>query len=491
MPDIRFKTAPHEKQQEFIGADEREQLFGGAKRGGKSHGGSQKATLLSEMFPGNRGLIYRQNLTDLKDSTLTTFFQVCPPELIRQHHQGDRKIIFKNGSTILYRGVGDERDLEKVKGMGLGWMWGDEPSEIEEPTYLMLLGQFDWQLPSGRRPPYMSLLTCNPEPGWVKKRFIDNLEQDKDENFLTFKAAKDRIFIPSVPSDNPYLPPDYVQWLLDNFPVEWVKKYVRGSWNVSEGQVYKEFDKKTHLVSGHPPLRELKLFGAIDVATTGVTTLLIVGVDHDHNYYCLRLYYQKDRLVSQHAASMLQIISEIGRQGGQLEYTLIDPAAGQRSSQGNSQLQDMASIYAEQGIYTIPAWNVMEAGISRVQELLHPTPLHRDPFTGIYGASHLFIVNTHEMQPLVDEMLGWKKTVDANGYVTYVGADHALDPLRYVAVSRPRPPELTASDLSGLPVTSQAAKRSHDKWAAKFDKAIRRGNGDGVSHFEHFHRPTR
>lgn len=466
MADIRFKTPPHDQQQLFISSDEMEQLFGGAKRGGKSHGGSMKGVLLSEMFPGNRGLIYRQNLTDLKDSTLVTFLEVCPPELIRQHHLGDRTIYFKNGSRISYRGVGDEKELEKVKGMDLGWMWGDEPSEIQESTYLMMLAQLNWKLPTNRRPPYMSLLTCNPEPGWVKKRFIDVIH-------------KDRTFIPSLPNDNPYLPPGYVQYLLDNFPKEWVEKYVRGSWEVSEGMVYKEFDRATHVVDGYPPLSEMKLYGAIDHATTGVTAFMVIGVTANHDYFIIRLYYRKDRLVSEHASAMLDIIGGLRRSGAELEYILIDPATGQRSSQGNYQLQDVRSLYMEAGINTIPAWNLIEAGVERVRQLLHPTPLHIHPLTGRMNAPHLFIWNGGDTQPLVDEFMGWKRDVDESGYVKYKGADHALDLVRYIAVSRPPPPVLSALDEGLLPAHNMSAKRSHDKWAKGFDKAVRRGKGLG------------
>lgn len=473
MPEVRFATPPHAQQLKFMDADEPEQLFGGAKRGGKSHGGSQKIVALSMAFPGNRGLLYRQNLTDLKDSTLVTFLNVCPPGLIRQHHLGDRKITFINGSHFIYRGVGDEKELEKVKGIDLGWMWGDEPTEIEESTYLMLLAQMNWKLPNNTRPAYMSLLTSNPEPGWVKRRFIDE----------PGCHHKGRVYIPSLPNDNPYLPRDYIQYLLDNFPKEWVEKYVRGSWEVSEGMVYKEFSRATHVVDGYPPLREMKLYGAIDHATTGVTCFLVIGVTANHDYFVIRCYYQKDRLVSEHAAAINEIISGMERAGGQLEYILIDPATGQRSSQGNYQLQDVRSLYAEAGINTIPAWNLIEAGVERVRQLLHPVPLHRHPLTGIDGAPHLFIDSDPSLSPLVEEFMGWKKDIDPNGYVKYKGMDHALDCLRYIAVSRPAPPLVSIYDESQMTSLTQSARRSHSNWAGKFDKQVRRSQGLGGSSY--------
>lgn len=481
--EIRFKTPPHSRQLEFIDAAEKEQLFGGAKRGGKSHGGSMKVVLLSMLFPGNRGLMYRQNLTDLKDSTLTTFFQVCPSELIRQHHKGDRMVTFTNGSHFIYRGVGDERELEKVKGIDLGWLYGDEPSEVEESTYLMLLAQLNWKLPDNTRPPYMSLLSCNPEPGWVKKRYIDPLTKNKKGQIISYKATPDRIFIPSLPDDNPYLPPDYVAYLRANFPAEWVEKYVSGSWEVSEGMVYKEFDRQTHVVDYHPPLEDMKLYAALDHATTGVTCFLIIGVTAASDFFVLREYYIRDRLVSQHASAIHSIIEQVTQAAGHgLEYILIDPATSQRSSQGNYQLQDVRTLYAEAGINTIPAWNTIEAGVERVKQLLHPIPSHVHYKTGALGAPHFYIVGS-QCPNLVDEFMALKKDINSEGYVTYKGADHALDCVRYIAISRPRPPELSAPDATILGSMGSFAARSHARWLAGFQREERRQKGLGGSSY--------
>ncbi len=475
--DIRFKTPPHAKQVEFMNAAEKEQLFGGAKRGGKSHGLSQKITMLSQVFPGNRGLLYRQSLTDLKDSTLVTFFETCPSELIAQHHKGDRKVIFRNGSHFIYRGIGDKDELEKVKGIDLGWMAGDEPTEVEEDSYLMLFAQLNWKLPNGQRPAYMSLLASNPEPGWVKKRFIDPLEKDPEGNPVTFKATKDRIFIPSRVYDNPYLPPGYIQFLLDNFPAEWVIKYVRGSWEISEGMVFKELDRKTHVVDFHPPIGEMKLYASLDHATTGVTCFIVIGITANHDYFVIREYYQKDRLVSEHAVAIRAIITELKAAGGELEYILIDPATNQRSSQGNYQLKNVQELYTEEGINTISAWNTIEAGVERLKMLIHPSPTHFHYDNGLAPAPHFYICSW--CRHTWDEFQGWKKEVDQYGYVKYKGTDHAIDNCRYIAISRPKPPSATYRDETLMGPGEAFASRTHRRWVERFDKQVRRQQGLG------------
>lgn len=474
MPiQVQFKIPPHAQQIKFMNSAKREQLFGGAKRGGKSVGISQKIIALSMAFPGNRGLLCRQNLTDLKDSTLVSFFQTCPPELIASHHLGDRKITFVNGSYFIYRGVGDKDELEKVKGIDLGWLAVDEPSEIELTTYLMLIAQFNWRLPDGSRPAYMAMLACNPEPGWVKQRFIDLIDLGK--------LPESREFIPSLAKDNPGLPPDYIDWLRANFPAEWVDKYVDGSWEISEGMVFKEFDKRIHVLDQLPPMVTLRHYGAMDHGAGGVTSLIEIGIDANHNRFVTREYYEKEKLVSQHAGAMIARLSEYRTNNWTYEYTLSDPAMAQRAQVEGKGLIAMRDLYAEYGLTTIPAWNLIANGLERLKEALHVQPTHIHPTLGHMGAPHLYIAST--CRHTIDEFQSYKLEVLESGTIRYKGPDHALDPIRYIEVSRPRIPHIsTEFDEAGMTSVQLQAHRSHERWKSKFDKQIRAiGSGDYFS----------
>lgn len=475
MPDIRFKIPPHKQQVKFMNCAHKEQLFGGAKRGGKSVAICQKVIALSMAFPGNRGILIRQNLTDLKDSTLVTFFQVCPKEIIARHHLGDRMITFTNGSYFIYRGVGDEDELEKVKGIDLGWLAVDEPSEIELATYLMLLAQMNWKLPDGKRPAYMALLACNPEPGWVKERFID-----------PDHLPPDRIFITSLAKDNPGLPTDYIAYLLANFPKEWVEKYVNGSWEISEGMVYKEWDRDIHVISSMPSLSTCKLFGSLDPAPATITCNIHMAIDPYFNHYIFWEYYRSERLLSHHAADIKdQLAKYHANHGLTLEYMLIDPASQQRSNLPNRDaMVSTQELYSEEGIHCIPAWNVLEAGIERVKRLLHVDPHHIHPLTGQLGSPHLFVLE--QCVNTIAEFPNWKRKLESNGNIRYTGKDHALDNIRYIVNSRPVPPDLTDRDEMAQSSFSRQVRRSHASWASKFDAAIRKQNGEGQGYFDYF-----
>lgn len=504
---ISLKKQPHKQQQIFIDQACKEQLFGGAKRGGKSVSICQKSVLLNVMFPGNRGLLARYNYTDLADTTLTEFFEVCPSELILSHHKGDKQIILRTvndrstqkssgtkdgfspyASRQLYRGLGDEEDFEKVKGLSLGHFAIDEPSEVPLEQYLMILAQLDWTLPDGGRPPYMGMLSSNPEPGWVEDRFPIT---------RPYEEVDGKIFIPSLPMDNPHLPPGFVDYLIANFPKEWVEKYVRGVWGASEGAIFKEFDEVIHNLDNWIEYNDpvtwakfhwpLNLVMAIDHADTGYVAMVLAGIDIFGNVFILDEYYEKNKVVSEHCFSMnekLQPYLSLSTGGGaslrkDIQYRLIDPAAFYRTQQRGQILQGVAEDYRANGFPAIPAWNAIEHGFNMMAEHFHPISLHRHPFTGHMLSPSMF-VSKYRCPNTWKQIRGIKKKITASGKVEYQGVDHALDCVRYIILSRPRRPELAHIDEMNLGSAHLMAKRTHDQWVRKFSGQMDSGMFSGM-----------
>lgn len=501
---VKLKKEPHAQQLKAIESDAPEQLYGGAKRGGKTIWLCQKSFLLGFLFPGNRGLMTRYNFTDLQDSTLIEFFETVPGEFIAAHNKGERTIFIKNPhpesgkkdastkdgfsmwtSRQHYRGLGDPDDFEKIKGMNLGHLEFDEPSEIPFETYLMLRAQLTWTLPDGTRPPYMALLASNPEPGWVEDRFIED-------------PKPGCVFIPALPSDNPFLPPGYVEELSKTYPAEWVQKYIKGSWGASEGAVFKELDDEIHNLDNWVDTDSddtmvkfslgLNLYGGFDHGDTGTTCYEQGGVDHASNIFMFDEYYSEgatvgstDRLVGDHAIDILAIINRY--QSGTLnvpirpnrrqEFTIADPSIFNRTQQRNNELQSIAYLYGENNLSMIPGWNAMEMSIERIKEHLHPIPMHVHPFTGQRGSPSLFI-SKRRCPNAWKQLRAWKRkfragiSSDKGGAYRYMGVDHAIDPIRYIVNSRPRRAEFQQVDLKGLTNQDRFAASSHAKWAAKF-----------------------
>jgi hypothetical protein len=500
---VKLGSNPSDRQRLFLNCATKEQLYGGAKRGGKSVALVMKGIMLSVLYPGNRGGLFRQDLTDLRDSLLVTFFQICPPELILNHHQTHKMITVDTGaqpSHILYGGLGDAHDVESAKGKEFGWFGIDEPSETDPEAYRMLLAQLCWRLPDGSFPPYMALLTSNPEPGWVEEKFRTLIEEVGSGTQRSESTDGRKTYIQALPRNNPYLPPNWELEQRIDAPEVWQKKYLDGSWEVSEGQVYKEYDKATHVIDCPPPafLSRLKLVASIDHATTGITCMAVDGIDPDGNVFALGEYYERNRLISEHAKGMQTLMDRwvdlcglrhvVEAKRGldpqsyaattAFEYILIDPSTQAKTQQNRNELWSVQDEYRRNGIPTQAAWNTMETGINLMQEYLHIKPTHIHPLTGQRGAPSFFIIR--EQNPNGQrEIVGWRKTISAEGKPKYIGSDHWLDNQRYIVMSRPEPPRISRNDILSMDTASRIAQRD----LLRFDKKFKRPGADSGQWF--------
>lgn len=517
LPDgncVFLGKPPSPQQTALINASEKEQVYGGAKRGGKTVGGSIKGIMLSVLFPGNKGYILRQNLTDLRESTLETFLRICPQELILDHNHTERRILIKTAgvpSKIIYSGLSDETEEESSKGKEAGWIWVDEPGEVKQGSYLMYLSQLCWELPPcgcqmmDRKtktcrqhprnpgfPPFMAMLTTNPEAGWVEDRFRPLIEAASEQRKVVSNGKQ--VFIRALPRDNPYLPPGWEQELREgNTPEIWVKKYLDGVWGSVEGQVIKTLDERYHFTheAAIPSdfLAQMTLIGCLDHASTGVTCFTVCGVDWDSNLWVLGSYYStdegKERRISEHSASIHRLCDYwvtrcgkmaqgyTGKNFGQwpcldfFDYVLIDPSTQAKTQMANNQLTSIQDLYYREGLPTLAAHNAMEAGVDMLQEYFHIKPAHVHPITNTRPSPSIFIVAENNRSG-IRELRGWKCVIGENGVKKYIGADHWIDNIRYTVMSRPEPPRFTRKDILAMDTHAQKATKAMLKFDAKF-----------------------
>jgi hypothetical protein len=209
---------PTGKQALAFEAPERFILYGGAMGGGKTTWLCAYAVDLSMRYSDNIGFLCRHELRSFRRSTMLTLQECLPLELIAQHHKTENFIRFKNGSLLFYGGLGDDtRAIDRLKSMELGWFGIDQAEETSEKFFFMLASRLRHRTAKGLR--YKGLLTANPEPNWIKTRFID-------------QKLPNHTFIPARPSDNPHLPADYEENLKQmNLPPELLRAWLEGDWN--------------------------------------------------------------------------------------------------------------------------------------------------------------------------------------------------------------------------------------------------------------------
>lgn len=203
---------PKDKQSKFHLSDKKYRLYIGAWRAGKSFAGCMEALKQSMLFKGNIGLIGRKDFSDLRDTTLKTFLDICPPEIIKSYNKTEHHVIFKNDSEIYFRDLKERASLGSLE---LGWFYIDEAEEVGEDVYLYLKGR----LSSPKTKRQCGWLTSNPpnEDHWLYRHF--QLKETPDSELIHASTYENRS----------NLPEGYIEGL-ETMPESWRKKYLMGEW---------------------------------------------------------------------------------------------------------------------------------------------------------------------------------------------------------------------------------------------------------------------
>ena len=222
---------PFAKQDEFIQAVfsgmYTQLLYGGAIRGGKTYVGLAVLILLCKIYPGSRWAVVRTDRNTLKKNVLPVYFKVRPPKFEQSFNYSDLMATFTNGSQILFvpESIKDDPELDKFKGFEANGFLLEEMNELQEKTYYKTIERAgSWIMDP--MPPILILGTCNPSQTWVKSHFYDPYMSG------TLKAPK--FYLPAKITDNPHIPPTYLQSLKESLPPEIYARFVEGDWNASD-----------------------------------------------------------------------------------------------------------------------------------------------------------------------------------------------------------------------------------------------------------------
>jgi hypothetical protein len=104
-------------------------------------------------------------------------------------------------------------------------------------------------------------MTCNPSNNWIKKDFYTPFIQERLE--------PNKVFIPSLPMDNPYLPPSYIE-MLKELPPQQRKRLLEGDWDyMDESDSLFKFDEISSSIYKFEPKPTDKKILTLDVARFG------------------------------------------------------------------------------------------------------------------------------------------------------------------------------------------------------------------------------
>lgn len=181
--------------------------YGGAAGGGKTIVGCTWLILLGTELPGAKFFLGRDSIKDIKASVLKSFSEVAKLLSFSDYKFNDVGIIFGNNSEIelldlsYYPYKDPLYDRLGSKEYTSGWI--EEAQQVNYLAFEVLKTRVGrWKNDSCKA---KILCTFNPKKNWVDTVFY--------RPFINKKESEGVRFVYALPSDNPYLPSDYVKRL--------------------------------------------------------------------------------------------------------------------------------------------------------------------------------------------------------------------------------------------------------------------------------------
>jgi PBSX family phage terminase large subunit len=368
-------------------------------------------------YPGSYGIVTRWSYRELEATSFKTLLDIIPRSFIESHNKSQMLLRLKNGSAIQGFNL---QNHKRLTSLNISWAWIDEVTEVEESNFLQLQGRLRGE--GARR----MWVTGNPNGrDWVYETFVN-------------QARPEYAFYHAKTYENVFLPQDYIDNLRKYYPPEWVTRFMEGSFEVFEGQIYHEFSPAVHVISHNdvvPVPQEWPRFRAIDHGIYHPTACLWGSADPDGNLFIYDSYYQRNKLISENCAEIVK------RSGNDIyEWSVIDPNTDRRDATTGTSYMDE---YRKNGVPVIKGQNAILDGISRVKELLYLDEGHRHPLTMRPHAPRLYIFP--ECKELIWEMQQYNWRDQKAGSETRDKEEpvdrhnHAIDALRYMAMQNPQP----------------------------------------------------
>jgi hypothetical protein len=440
-------------QKEFYYDLARNQTFSGGFNNGKTFVGCLKAFTLLSTFSNYRMTIARQVRADLMRTTYQTFFKLCPPELIESDNKQEGFTVFKNRSVVYWMHL-DKVDEGSLRGLEVNSILVDQAEEIEEKVYDVLdarIGRWDGaEIPPNLLekhpdwpkneftnkyicPSYLMLL-CNPDTQYhfIYRKYHPQSLERRAKYFYT-----EGEWDPTLGSSESY------ENALEKGG-EYVEKYVRGQWGISNAQIHRLpnasiLDYSPELIDRI--LKKGNLFRVLDHGDASPTCCLWFAA-LDGIYICYREYYVPGQIISYHRKAINELS---GDEVYSANYA--DPSIFNKASQKNGGFWSISNEYLDptigdsKPIAWIAADNNEFATRNRINELLGKK---QNSFLCPDGGPALFYIKKsseypngcyyaiNELQSQRRKLLGY-----VDGSAQYCDdrdenvADHAYDNTRY------------------------------------------------------------
>ena len=241
-----YQPMPH--QEAFHKDETMKKLYAGGFGSAKTYTCGMEFLCTVLQIPNSAGLIGASTWGQVSDTCLKFITDNLPKALVARSSQDKVNwyVDLINGSRISAKALDKEG---KIRSANLSIIWVEEASEVDYAVVAYIAARLRNKVAfhKGKNRLKM-LLSSNPDVGWLNTEWLMKSgkihyhgdvaarykvpPEDRDPAVATHISAT---------SANTYLPPDYETNLAKNKPDWWVKRYLKGSFEYTEGLVYPEF----------------------------------------------------------------------------------------------------------------------------------------------------------------------------------------------------------------------------------------------------------
>lgn len=406
------------------------------------------AIITQAVLYGGDYLISRHFMPELRRTTMKTFLEMCPKELILEVRVADAEVHLKSakGKAIVYFIGLDEPG--KIDSMNLSGFAIDEASQTTEEAFLKLQGRL--RNPKGLR---KGLLVGNPKGRDHVYRYFVSKVAVRDEKRHMYKM----IVAPST--ENVHLPDGYVEGMLSTYSKERIQRDIMGSFDSFEGMIYSEFDRSIHVVKPYDiPDGWTRIIGQDDGFTNPAASIF-GAVDENGDIVIYDEVYIRETVVQDLCKNHINL--KIGSQ--KIAGMYIDPSTKAKRNQAGGIAYSNFSVYLDNLPKHVPlicANNDVSVGIDRVKTFLKVNPKSGKPKLTIFDTCTNLLeeIGEYRWAELSANQEGQKNQKEEPRKYN----DHAMDALRYLVMSRPDPTKVPDRSKAHFPSLSDAIKRDFD-----------------------------
>jgi hypothetical protein len=422
-------------------------LAGGAAGPGKSTGGRNILYRRCMMIPGFEALILRESFPELKRSHMRRMDEeavIFKSRGVAVEWTPSNFIMrFPNGSLIELGHMEDEAAVRKYLSTEYDAIMADEAVLYPPKALMELIGRAR-SSKQAVRDSGGPLVLLPSNPGGPSAAVLRSLCIDKEPNLEEYPQLEkmyhvdEFAYIPSNIEDNPYLDEDYEADLALNQP--WRYQQLRfNDWDIIAGQFFDSFRPNptdtgaeivdwTH-VADLGDIGEPEWFRSMDWGYTSPGCVLWWACLPDSVYYIRHEWKYSHMVIEEVVSSIVDKTEDWGIHPSLIRYTEADPSMKGVGQEARG--ERMTETFARCGVSLIMGDNDRKSGWQRIREMFRKREDGR-PHVIIHPECRYLI------RTLSNAVAAKNDPEDVNTRID----DHALDAMRYGAMSRPSPTRL-------------------------------------------------